>query len=206
MNNTSVESYLAEGCGRCEHYQTPQCKVHLWIEELLALREILRSSDLEETMKWGSPCYTFDGKNVAMMGSFRDYCSISFFKGVLLEDPEGVLEAPGPNSRHARLLKFRSLEDVERLASQALNFLNQAVEIQKKGLKVDAAEAEPLPDELEARLLSEDGLWEAYEALTPGRQRSFILHVSGAKNPETRVRRAEKCVPKIWAGKGFNEY
>lgn len=206
MNNTSVESYLAEGCGRCEHYQTPQCKVHLWKEELLALRGILRSSDLEETMKWGSPCYTFDGKNVAMMGSFRDYCSISFFKGVLLEDPEGVLEAPGPNSRHARLLKFRSMDDVERLASQALNFLNQAVEIQKKGLKVDAAEAEPLPDELEARLLSEDGLWEAYEALTPGRQRSFILHVSGAKNPETRVRRAEKCVPKIWAGKGFNEY
>lgn len=206
MNNTSVESYLAEGCGRCEHYQTPQCKVHLWTEELLALREILRSTSLDETMKWGSPCYTFDGKNVAMMGSFRDYCSISFFKGVLLEDPEGVLEAPGPNSRHARLLKFRSLEDVERLASQALNFLNQALEIQKKGLKVDAAEAEPLPDELEARLLSEDGLWEAYEALTPGRQRSFILHVSGAKNPETRVRRAEKCVPKIWAGKGFNEY
>lgn len=206
MNNTSVESYLAEGCGRCEHYQTPQCKVHLWTEELLALREILRSTSLDETMKWGSPCYTFDGKNVAMMGSFRDYCSISFFKGVLLEDPEGLLEAPGPNSRHARLLKFRSLEDVERLASQALNFLNQALEIQKKGLKVDAAEAEPLPDELEARLLSEDGLWEAYEALTPGRQRSFILHVSGAKNPETRVRRAEKCVPKIWAGKGFNEY
>ncbi|QED26705.1 hypothetical protein FRD01_05475 [Microvenator marinus] len=206
MNNTSVESYLAEGCGRCEHYQTPQCKVHLWTEELLALREILRSTSLDETMKWGSPCYTFDGKNVAMMGSFRDYCSISFFKGVLLEDPEGLLEAPGPNSRHARLLKFRSLEDVERLASQALNFLNQAVEIQKKGLKVDAAEVEPLPDELEARLLSEDGLWEAYEALTPGRQRSFILHVSSAKNPETRVRRAEKCVPKIWAGKGFNEY
>jgi uncharacterized protein YdeI (YjbR/CyaY-like superfamily) len=206
MNNTSVESYLAEGCGRCEHYQTPQCKVHLWTEELLALREILRSSGLEETMKWGSPCYTFDGKNVAMMGSFRDYCSISFFKGVLLEDPNGVLEAPGPNSRHARLLKFRSLDDVEQLASQALNFLNQAVEIQKKGLKVDTAEVEPLPDELEARLLSEDGLWEAYEALTPGRQRSFVLHVSGAKNPETRVRRAEKCVPKIWAGKGFNEY
>src|SRR5690606_25883408 len=144
-----VESYLAEGCGRCEHYQTPQCKVHLWKEELLALRGILKSSGLEETMKWGSPCYTFDGKNVAMMGSFRDYCSISFFKCVLLEDPEGVLEAPGPNSRHARLLKFRSMDDVERLASQALNFLNQAVEIQKKGLKVDAAEAEPLPDELE---------------------------------------------------------
>lgn len=206
MNNVSVESYLAEGCGRCEHYQTPQCKVHLWTEELLALREILKSSDLEETMKWGSPCYTFDGKNVAMMGSFRDYCSISFFKGVLLEDPNGVLEAPGPNSRHARLLKFRSLEDVNRLASQALNFLTQAVEIEKKGLKVEAAEVEPLPDELEARLMSEDGLWDAFESLTPGRQRSFILHVSGAKNAETRVRRAEKCVPKIWAGKGFNEY
>lgn len=206
MNNTSVESYLAEGCGRCEHYQTPQCKVHLWTEELLALREILKSSDLEETMKWGSPCYTFDGKNVAMMGSFRDYCSISFFKGVLLEDPKGVLEAPGPNSRHARLLKFRSLEDVERLAPQALDFLNQAVEIEKKGLKVEAAEVEPLPDELEARLMAEDGLWDAFEALTPGRQRSFILHVAGAKNTETRVRRAEKCVPKIWAGKGFNEY
>ena len=206
MNNASVESYLAEGCGRCEHYQTPQCKVHLWTEELLALREILRSSGLEETMKWGSPCYTFDGKNVAMMGSFRDYCSISFFKGVLLEDPKGVLEAPGPNSRHARLLKFRSLEDVERLAPQALDFLNQAVEIEKKGLKVEAAEVEPLPDELEARLMAEDGLWDAFEALTPGRQRSFILHVAGAKNTETRVRRAEKCVPKIWAGKGFNEY
>lgn len=206
MNNASVESYLAEGCGRCEHYQTPQCKVHLWTEELLALREILKSSGLEETMKWGSPCYTFEGKNVAMMGSFRDYCSISFFKGVLLEDPNGVLEAPGPNSRHARLLKFRSLEDVERLASQALNFLSQAVEIRQKGLKVEAAEVEPLPAELEARLMSEDGLWDAFEGLTPGRQRSFILHVSGAKNPETRVRRAEKCVPKIWAGKGFNEY
>ncbi len=205
MNNTSVDSYLKDGCGRCEHYQRPSCKVHLWTESLIALREILQESELVEEMKWGSPCYTLDGKNVIMLASTREYCAISFLKGAALHDAEDLLVPPGPNSRFARVFKFESADTVNTFRHQIADFVQQAIALQKAGVKVTPDAIESLPDELEQRLNSDPELNEAFYALTPGRQRSYIIFVSGAKQPETRQRRVEKCVPQIFSGKGYNE-
>jgi uncharacterized protein YdeI (YjbR/CyaY-like superfamily) len=205
MNTGTVDSYLQDGCGRCDHYQTPQCKVHLWTPGLVALREVALASGLVETMKWGSPCYTLDGKNVAMLLAFRESFGFSFFKGAAMSDPEGVLESAGPNSNHGRYLKFRAVDDVSARRAQAAAYLDQAIALERAGVKTAPAARPDVPAELEARLAADPALRAAYDALTPGRQRSHILHVSGAKATETRARRAEACAAIILAGKGFNE-
>lgn len=206
MNNSSVDSYLKDGCGRCDLYQTPQCKVLLWTDALVILREILNTSELEETMKWGSPCYTLNGKNVIMLGSFRDSCVLSFLKGSLLEDPEGVLQIPGPNSRIARVLRFRSADEVLSLRPQIVAFVEKAIKAERLGLKVVTEGGDDtLPEELQDRLDVDPDLKDAFEALTPGRKRSFAIYVLGAKHTDTRKTRVERCIPKILEGKGFNE-
>jgi uncharacterized protein YdeI (YjbR/CyaY-like superfamily) len=205
MNTTSVDAYLRDGCGRCEHYQTPQCKVLLWTDALVALRELARASGLDETMKWGSPCYTLGGKNVAMIVSFRESCGLSFFKGAALTDDDGLLESAGPNSRHARFVKVRSVAEVNARRKQIAALLKQAIALEQAGTKVAKAPPEPVPGELARRLAADPALRAAFEALTPGRRRSHVLHVSGAKQAETRERRVEKCVSDILAGRGFNE-
>lgn len=204
-NNTSVESYLAEGCGRCERFQTPECKVHTWAEVLVALRELLGQTELSETMKWGSPCYTLGGKNVVSLSALNDAALLSFFKGAILPDPESLLEKPGPNSRHARYLKFVSLEDLEEHRDPTLALLAAAIEAQRQGKRVEGKPQEAMPAELQAALDADEALAAAFAALTPGRRRSHVLHVSGAKQSKTRVKRAERCAEKIFAGKGFNE-
>jgi uncharacterized protein YdeI (YjbR/CyaY-like superfamily) len=207
MNTTSVDAYLKDGCGRCEHYQTPQCKVHLWTKPLGMLRELVRGAELGEEMKWGNPTYTLGGKNVAMLVSLREYCALAFFKGSLLEDGDGVLESPGPNSHHMRQLRFRSADEVKKARPRIQALLAQAIQLEKAGRKVERAATprEPMPEELQRRLAGDAALKEAFDALTPGRQRSHVLHVSGAKQAETRERRVDKCVPVILAGRGFNE-
>ncbi len=206
MNTTSVDSYLQDGCGRCDRYRTAECKVHRWTATLLALRELLSESGLTEEMKWGSPCYTLDGKNVVMIASLHDFCALSFLKGAILEDEHGVLEAPGPNSRIARYLKFTSAEQVQARRAIAAKLIEQAIEAERAGKRVPPRSAtEPIPEELQARLDADPLLAEAYEALTPGRRRSHILYVSGAKQSKTRGARAERCVSKVLAGKGYNE-
>jgi len=205
MNNTSVGSYLKDGCGRCEHYQTPNCKVHLWTDALIALRSLLQESDLTEEMKWGSPTYTLDGKNVIMLASTRNYCAISFLKGAALKDDDGLLEAPGPNSRFAKMFKFLSVAEVEAHRSQVAEFIAQAIELERSGVKVVPDATEQMPEELEQRLNSDPELLEAFDALTPGRRRSYFIYISGAKQSETRARRVENSVAKIYSGKGYNE-
>jgi uncharacterized protein YdeI (YjbR/CyaY-like superfamily) len=206
MNNTSVDAYLEDGCGRCEHYKTPQCKVHRWTEALVALRAVLLESGLTEEMKWGSPCYTLNGKNVVMLSSFKGYCALSFFKGALLADERGVLAPPGPNSQAARLFKFASAEQVRAHRQLAARYIEEAIEVAKAGAKVTFGQSpEPVPAELQARLDAAPPLKAAFDALSPGRRRSYILHVSGAKQSKTREARAERCIPKILEGKGFNE-
>lgn len=201
-----VEAYFVEGCGRCEHFNTPQCKVHLWTEPLALLRAMLKATELTETMRWGSPCYALDGKNVLMITSFREYCALSFFKGVLLDDPEGHLSSPGPNSRVMRLMRFTSAEEVEANRAAAEAFIAEAIAIEAEGRKVELApDPEPMPEELQAVLDDDPRVAEAYGNLTPGRRRSYVLHVGGAKKAETRQSRAERCVAKILTGKGFNE-
>lgn len=206
MNTSSVDSYLSEGCGRCDHYRTPRCKVHRWRGGLAALREVLLAAGLEETVKWGAPCYTLGGKNVAMLVALRESCGLSFFKGAALPDDEGLLEAPGPNSRHGRYLRFRSEDEVLARLPEAARFVAAAIALEAAGVTIaPLAEPEPLPLELAQRLADDPALQQAFEALTPGRRRSHVLHVSGAKQPETRERRVERCVLAILAGKGFNE-
>lgn len=205
MNTTDVDGYLADGCGRCEHFKTPACKVHRWGDELRALRSIVGESELVEALKWGAPCYTLDGKNVAALGAFVDGCRLSFFKGALIDDPGGALVAAGPNSRHTRYLAFSSLAEVEAQREAIAELLAKAIAVERAGLRVPPAPEGELPEELASRLADDPALAAAFEALTPGRRRSHALHVAGAKQAATRARRAERCAQKILAGKGFNE-
>ncbi len=206
MNRSDVDSYLADGCGRCDLYKTPECKVHRWTKPLQAMREVLLSSSLTEEMKWGAPCYTSEGKNVVMLSALKDKCVLSFFKGALLSDTHGLLRAPGANSQAARQFEFTTAAQVRQHRALVAQYIEEAIEAERAGLKVAFKKApEPMPEELQQVLDSDAALQAAFAALTPGRQRSYILHVSGAKQAKTRANRAEKCIPKIFAGKGFNE-
>jgi len=206
MNTTSVDAYLRDGCGRCVHYQTPACKVHRWTKALVSLRELVSATGLVEDVKWSPPCYTLGGKNVVMIISFKDSCALQFFKGAALVDDAGVLESPGPNSRFGRYLKFRSADEVAALRGVAASLLDQAIALERAGTKVHVAPAsEPVPEELAERLAGDETLRLAFEALTPGRRRSHILHISGAKQSETRARRVDRCATDILDGRGFNE-
>lgn len=204
MITTDVDVFLADGCGRCEQFATPACKVRRWPEVLAELRALLLDSGLTEEMKWGSPCYTDDGRNVVMLGALKDGCALGFFKGALLADPDGLLESPGPNSQAARQLRFRSVDEVRAKGEATRAFLAQAIAVERSGAKVAFREApEPEPEELTAVLDADPAARAAFDALTPGRRRSHILHVLGAKQAATRRVRAERCLPKILAGKGF---
>jgi len=205
MNTGSVESYLAEGCGRCVQYQTPTCKVHRWQDALVELRAVVLETGLDEQLKWGCPCYSLAGAgNVAMVVAFKEYACLSFFKGSLLADPTDQLRTPGPNSQAARLLTFTSAEEVRARRPHTLGLLRQAIELERAGAKVQFSRTpEPVPDELRELLEADPALGAAFDALTPGRQRSHILHVSGAKTVAARTSRAARCAEKIRAGKGF---
>lgn len=206
MNTASVDSYLRDGCGRCEHYRTPACKVLQWTKPLEALRELILATGLDEELKWGSPCYSLDGKNVVMLAAFKAHCALSFFKGAALNDDEGLLERPGPNSKHVRMVKFVSLRDVAERRAAVKRLVEQAIALERAGVKVSSQPArDALPAELERRLAADARLKRAFEALSPGRQRSHALYVAGAKQAETRERRVERCAADILAGRGFNE-
>ncbi len=202
---TNVDQYLAEGCGRCSLGGTPDCKVHQWSQELQKLRSIALECGLTEESKWGVPCYTYHGANVAMISAFKDYCSLSFFKGALLKDKYQMLVKPGPNSQAARLFKFTNLEQILQAEDSIRLYLFEAIEVEKKGLKVDMQAKDQLdyPDELQAKFKDMPELKTAFEALTPGRQRGYIIHFSQPKQSKTRLARIEKLIPKIMDGKGF---
>lgn len=173
-----------------------------WREEMATLRSIALDCGLDEELKWGKPCYLFDGANVAIVQPFKEQCGFMFFKGALLHDPDGVLEPPGPNSRAARRMMFSSVDEVARAAPHLRAFIAQAVDAEKSGVEMPArAEPEPLPKELKEAFGTTPGLKEAFRALTDGRRRAYILHISGAQRPETRTRRVEKCVPGILEGR-----
>lgn len=204
--NPELDSYFTKGCGRCDLYQTPQCKVHTWTESLAALRHILHQTDLKEERKWSMPTYTIDGKNVLILSAFKNYCSLNFFKGSLLLDPDGLLEFAGPNAREAKLFKFRSLTEVESAEEAIFNFIQQAIAFEKEGRSIkEPKEAAEYPPELEAAFAADAGLEAAFKALTPGRQRGYLIHFNGAKQSATRSKRIEKWKPRILIGKGFHD-
>ena len=177
-----------------------------WRAEMVALRDILLSEDLEETLKWRSPCYRAHGANVLMMDALNEAAFVSFFKGVLLDDPEARLEPPGPNSRSARYFKFTSLDAIEAGEKALRAFVRQAIENEKKGLKVDLPDDDfDLPEELAEAMADDPELAEAFDSLTPGRRRGWAIHIGGAKQAATRVSRIEKARPLILAGKGMHD-
>lgn len=199
--------YFIDGCGRCSFHGTDQCKVRTWADPLVLLREIMLQSGLVEEAKWGQPTYTLKGKNVAMIFSFKDSCGISFFKGVLLQDDAKILVPAGANSNVARLLKITSAAQVAELEPHIHACIAEAIELEKSGAKIPKpTEREPMPETLAHWLENDPQLQTAWDLLTPGRQRSYILHVGSAKQEQTQLNRIEKCIPKIYTGKGFNEY
>jgi len=177
-----------------------------WGAELRALRAILLDAPLAEEWKWRSPCYTHAGANVALLWGFKDDCRLGFFKGVLLSDPKKLLVAPGENSRSSRTLNFTGTAEIGRLEGIIRDYVREAIELEKAGLKVDLPkdDLDP-PAELTAILDRDDALKAAFEALTPGRRRGWILHFSQPKQSVTRTSRVEKAGPRILAGKGMHD-
>ena len=204
MKNPAIDNYLEEGCGRCKLGGTPDCKVHRWPKELVALRQIVLDCGLTEELKWSIPCYTYEGANVCVVSAFKEYASLSFFKGVLLQDAKALLHSQGENSQSARIIKITSLEQVEDLKEDLKAYVYEAIEIERLGLKVDFKQKDELeyPEELLEEFKKDPQFQTAFEALTPGRQRGFILNYTQPKQVKTRIARIEKSKPLVLAGKG----
>ena len=205
--NTDIDNYFVNGCGRCDDYATPNCKVHLWTDGLSELRRIVLSCGLNEEAKWGMPCYTFQNKNVVMISAFKANASLSFFKGTLLQDAEGLLQKPGENSQAARLFKFTTAQEVLDAESTLRAYIFEAIEVERAGLAVEFKKVSEfdIPAEFQKVMKDQPKIKAAFEALTPGRQRGYLLHFAQAKQSKTRESRIQKCLPKIFEGKGFNE-
>jgi uncharacterized protein YdeI (YjbR/CyaY-like superfamily) len=177
-----------------------------WKEESEKLRAILLDCPLTEELKWGEPCYTFQGKNIVLIGGFKEYCTLLFFKGALLSDPHGILVAPG-NTQAGRQIRFTGLGEIVAMETILKTYIHEAIEVEKTGLKVELKKHSEytIPEELQNRLDEIPALKTAFEALTPGRQRAYMLHISAPKQSKTRESRVERCIPQILDGKGLND-
>ncbi len=176
-----------------------------WQSEIQALRSILLDCGLDEELKWGKPCFTFEGSNVAIIQPFKAHCSLMFFKGALLKDTHNLLRSQGENTQSAMRLEFTSKDQIKKTVVK--DYVKQAIAAEKAGLKVDfkAKQELELPEELTEILNKDSELKKAFHALTPGRRRGYVLHFTGAKQSKTRTARIERCIPKILAGKGMHD-
>lgn len=177
----------------------------LWREEFDALLAILRDTELTEECKWAKPCFTFKGANVAIVQKFKGFLALLFVKGALLKDPGGRLEFQGPNSRSGKRMTFRSVEEVIVAEAAIRALVDEAIRVEQAGLSVAPVSELVLCAELESALNEDDNLREAFEALTPGRQRGYNIHLSDAKASATRVSRIEKARDRILDGKGLHD-
>jgi uncharacterized protein YdeI (YjbR/CyaY-like superfamily) len=178
-----------------------------WKDAFTKLRKIALSCPVTEELKWGKPCYMVDGHNVVLMHGFKEYCALLFAKGALLRDPKGILVQQTKNVQAARQIRFTSAKEVTRLAGDIKAYILEAIEVEKSGAKVEYKQTEDFEvvPEFAARLRSTPSLKAAFEALTPGRQRGYLLHFAGAKQSATRAARIEKCAARIYAGQGLND-
>lgn len=176
-----------------------------WPEEMALLRPILLDAGLIETIKWGKPCYSHEGRNIAILQEMKGFLSLMFFKGALLSDPHGVLEEQGPNSRSARRIRFTSVEDVSRLADTVRAAVDEAIEVEQAGLEVDPSPGLVFVEELQHRLDADPEFRVAFESLTPGRRREYHLYFSGAKQSATRTARIDRYARQILDGKGLRQ-
>lgn len=204
--NPKVDLYIADGCGRCDYYATPKCKVKNWQLELETLRQIVLESDLEEELKWGVPVYTHKGKNIINVSALKEFSTIGFYKGALLKDPNDILFQQGASSQSVRLLKFTGVDQIIEHKDIILEYIREAIENEEAGKKVEFKKnLEPTPDELLEVFEDDPGLMLAFYALTPGRQRGYIIYISQPKQSKTRFNRIEKCKPKIMNGEGLHD-
>lgn len=201
------DDYFQNGCGRCERFSTPECATQVWRTELAVLRQLCLSLGLQEVLKWGCPCYVHAGRNIAIVGALRQSLCIGFFDAALLSDPQGLLQRAGPRARQADVLRFRSSEELAAQAATVQDLLQQAMACAQVGQRPDKTAREPLslPDELRLALAEDAELAWAFERLTPGRQRSYVIHLEAAKKPQTRLSRLANLRSHILAGKGVSE-
>ena len=178
-----------------------------WREELARLRAIVLDCGLAEELKWGCPCYTFGKSNIVLIHEFKDYCALLFHKGALLKDTHSVLVQQTENVQAARQMRFDSVAEIVELEPVIKAYIHEAVEAEKAGLKVEYKKTAEykIPEELQIRLDEDAGFKKAFAALTPGRQRGYILHFSASKQAKTREARIEKYLPQILDGKGLND-
>lgn len=178
-----------------------------WQEEIEVLRSIVLDCGLNEELKWGCPCYTREGNNIVLIHVFKEYCAVLFFKGVLLKDPHGVLIQQTKNVQVARQMRFTSLQEIVKRKRLLKTYIKEAIAIEKSGLKAELKETKEfdMPEEFQARLDDIPALEKAFKALTPGRQRGYLLYFSQAKQARTREARIEKYIQHIFDGKGLDD-
>lgn len=178
-----------------------------WQEELKQLRVLILDCHLTEELKWGVPCYTDQGSNIVLMHVFKEYCAILFFKGALLNDPKGVLVQQTENTQAARQIRFTSVDEVIKLKAVVKACIRQAIEVEKAGLHIAFKKTAEfaVPEEFQTKMDETAGLKAAFDALTPGRQRAYLLHFAAAKQAKTRAARVEKHTPHILSGKGLDD-
>jgi uncharacterized protein YdeI (YjbR/CyaY-like superfamily) len=178
-----------------------------WQKETEQLRKLVLDCDLIEELKWGCPCYTFEGKNIVLIHVFKEYCALLFFKGALLKDPKGILIQQTENVQSARQMRFTNLKEIVKLAPVIKAYIYQAVEVEEAGLKVPLKKTKdfPVPEEFQKKLDEMPEMKTGFESLTPGRQRAYIFYFSQPKQSKTREARVEKYLQKILEGKGLDD-
>src|SRR5688572_943307 len=182
-------------------------KAKKWQEELELLRKIVIDTGLNEELKWGCPCYTFNKKNIVLIHDFKEYCALLFFKGTLLKDPNGILIQQTENVQSARQIRFTSVSEINKLKTVIKAYIYEAIEVEKEGLKVPLKKTKEydIPEEFQKKLNKNSELKTAFKALTPGRQRAYILYFGSAKQSATRESRIEKYLQHILKGKGLDD-
>jgi uncharacterized protein YdeI (YjbR/CyaY-like superfamily) len=178
-----------------------------WEKEINKLRTIILDCGLNEELKWGSPCYTYDNNNIVLIHVFKEYCAVLFFKGALLNDSNGVLIQQTKNVQSPRQVRFTNIREVVKLEKVLKTYIYEAIEVEKAGLKVKLKKTSDfkIPEEFQKKLDKMATLKKAFDALTPGRQRGYIFYFSQAKQSKTREARVEKYIPQILKGKGLDD-
>ncbi|HET9057840.1 MAG TPA: DUF1801 domain-containing protein [Chitinophagaceae bacterium] len=204
--NSKVDKYLIDGCMRCKFGATPKCKVNNWKAELQTLRQVVLESGLTEDLKWGVPCYTSGNKNIVMISAFKNHACLTFFKGVLLKDKEKILLKAGENSQSFRIIKYTNFQQIIEQAEIIKSYISEAVAIEQSGQKVVLRKnPESIPYELLKAFDNDPEFKRAFYALTPGRQRGYIIYFSQPKQTQTKTERIEKYKKQIINGVGLND-
>ncbi len=193
MRNPVIDEYIS--------------KEKKWQAEFEKLRSITLDCGLTEELKWRLPCYTLERKNIVIIQGFKEYCALMFFKGALLRDPQGILTKPGENSQTQRQMRFTTVQEIEKVETTIKEYIDEAIKVEQAGLKVTTKETSDyeIPEELLAKFNEIPDLKQAFESLTPGRQRAYLLFFSKAKQSKTRVARIEKYIQPILEGKGLHD-